>query len=235
MGNNQKEQFKRTNISFESEEVIYRDWYYRPVGVTGNFSAIVMSHGYSTVKEQGLAGFAEAFCDAGFIVLAFDYRFLGESDGNPRGRIVPQKQHDDIRAALVWIFVQEGVDTQRIGLWGTSNLGGHAVYIGALDPRLKLIVVQVLVVENTATVMHEVMAREDSSVFLEYLIEDHTICNEDGSSGEVPIVTPEGELCMLMPSSDTPARHIRHLAGSTIRRRKVLLGVLNISRLHLLS
>ena len=60
-----------------------------------------MSHGFSAVKEQGLDGFAERFAAAGMVVLAFDHRHLGASDGDERGRIVYFEQHDDTRAALV--------------------------------------------------------------------------------------------------------------------------------------
>jgi cephalosporin-C deacetylase-like acetyl esterase len=59
------------------------------------------------------------------------------------GRIVYQEQHDDTRAALGWLTQQSGVDAERIGLWGSSYSGAHAVFLGAFDPRVKVVVAQV--------------------------------------------------------------------------------------------
>jgi cephalosporin-C deacetylase-like acetyl esterase len=105
--------------------------------------AIIMSHGFSATRHMGLPSFAERFQAAGFAVLLFDYRCLGDSDGDERGRIVPQEQHDDLRAAIGFLARQPGIDAARIGLWGTSYSGGHALFVGALDPRIKAIVAQV--------------------------------------------------------------------------------------------
>jgi X-Pro dipeptidyl-peptidase (S15 family) len=95
------------------------------------------------VKEQGLDGFAQRFVAAGMVVLAFDHRHLGASDGDERGRIVFQKQHNDIRAALGWLARQPGIDGERIGLWGSSYSGAHVIFLGAFDPRVKVVVSQV--------------------------------------------------------------------------------------------
>ena len=133
----------REDVEFTSAGLTLRGWLYRPDGAAGNRPAVVMSHGFSAVKEQGLASYAERLVSAGLVVLVFDHRHLGASDGNERGRIVPQEQHDDTRSALDWITQQAGVDVDRIGLWGSSYSGGHAVFIGAFDPRVKVVVAQV--------------------------------------------------------------------------------------------
>jgi len=98
----------RSDISFQSAGLTCRGWLYRPEGGAEPLPAIVMSHGFSAVKEQGLPSFAERFCAAGFAVLVFDYRFLGASDGDERGRIIPQEQHDDLRAAIGYLSTQRG-------------------------------------------------------------------------------------------------------------------------------
>lgn len=202
MENDKKEQSNRINVSFQSQGLACRGWLYRPDGVAGKIPAIVMSHGYSAVKEQGLDGFAEAFCKAGFAVLVFDYRFLGESEGNPRGRIVPQEQHDDIRAALGWISRQQDIDASRIGLWGTSYSGGHALYVGALDPHVKAVVAQAPGLVNLASSMVELYGREYFAGFLEFLAQDLALRNGGKTGGEVPIVAPVGEISML-PTEDS--------------------------------
>ena len=104
----------REDVSFESGGLTCRGWYYPPANGHAPAPAIVMTHGFSAVKEQGLAGFAERFAAAGFAVLAFDCRYLGASGGAERGRIIPQEQHDDLRAALTWMSSRPGVDPQRI-------------------------------------------------------------------------------------------------------------------------
>ena len=113
----------REDVEFTSAGLTLRGWLYRPDSGHGDRPAVVMSHGFSAVKEQGLDGFAERFAAAGFVVLAFDHRHLGASDGDERGRIVFSEQHDDTRAALAWLGEQPGVDGERLGLWGSSYSG----------------------------------------------------------------------------------------------------------------
>ena len=155
-----------------------------------------MSHGFSAVKEQGLDGFARGFCEAGFVVLAFDYRFLGASDGTPRGRIIPQEQHDDNRAALVWLAQQPGVDPARIGIWGSSYSGGHALFMGAMDPRIKVVVAQVPAI-HTAQSLIAMAGREGFDGYLELLAEDHAKRNAGEPGDDIPVVAPEGEPSVL--------------------------------------
>src|SRR5262245_61390016 len=141
----------RTDVSFQSHGATCRGWYYPQTSRPA--PAIVMSHGFSAVKEQHLDGFARRFQAGGFAVLAFDYRCLGASDGEPRGRIVPADQHDDLRAALTWLTARPEIDAARIGMWGTSYSGGHALVLGALDPRVRVVVAQVPAIDATASMI----------------------------------------------------------------------------------
>jgi fermentation-respiration switch protein FrsA (DUF1100 family) len=158
-----------------------------------------MSHGFSAVKEQGLDGFAERFAGAGMNVLVFDHRHLGASDGDQRGRIVFQEQHDDTRAALTWIAQQPGVDGDRIGLWGSSYSGGHALFLGALDPRVKVVVAQVPAVDVIRTFIH-VVGQDTVLAYLGMLAEDHARRNSGEASSPIAVVAPEGEPCVLATS-----------------------------------
>jgi len=79
--------------------------------------AIAMAHGMGTTKEVGLPQFAERFADAGFAVLIFDFRNLGESEGTPRGQIFAEDQQEDYRNAITWLQLHltklpEGTDEQ---------------------------------------------------------------------------------------------------------------------------
>jgi fermentation-respiration switch protein FrsA (DUF1100 family) len=155
-----------------------------------------MSHGYSAVKEMGLEPYAEAFAAAGFAVLAFDYRFLGASEGTPRGRIMPYEQHDDIRAALTWVCEQPGVDKDRIGLWGESFSAGHALFVGALDPRVKVIVA-VVPAMGLAQTLNILGGGDLLRAAQTPLIADHAARQTGGQSREIAVVAQKGTPCVL--------------------------------------
>ncbi|HEX6388441.1 MAG TPA: alpha/beta fold hydrolase [Solirubrobacteraceae bacterium] len=114
---------------------------YRPEG-EGDAPCVVMAHGFSATRDDGLPPYAEAFQAAGLAVVLFDYRHLGASSGEPRQLIDVRKQHDDYRAAVAFARALDGVDPDRIALWGTSFSGGHVVSVAASDPRIAAVVAQ---------------------------------------------------------------------------------------------
>ncbi len=188
----------RSDISFQSGGLACRGWLYRPegAGVGEPVPGIVMSHGFSAVKEQGLPEFAERFAAAGFAVLVFDYRYLGASDGDERGRIVPQEQHDDVRAAIGFLSAQPGVDASRIGLWGSSYSGGHALFVGSLDPRVKVIVAQVPALSVVRSLIG-MMGKEAFAGYLGMFAADFAARTAGQPSAQVPIIAPEGQPCVF--------------------------------------
>ncbi|MFF1605775.1 alpha/beta hydrolase [Streptomyces mirabilis] len=109
----------------------------------GPYPAITMAHGYGAVKEQTLLRLADMFTEAGLAVLVHDHRTFGASDGTPRQDIDPWRQIEDWRRALTYLEARPEVDADRIGLWGSSYAGGHALVLGATDRRLKAVVAQV--------------------------------------------------------------------------------------------
>lgn len=117
-------------------------WLFLPEG-EGARPAITMAHGFAGTMEHGLARFAQAFAAAGFVVLVHDHRNFGTSGGNLRGDIDPWQQIADWRRAISYLETRPEVDPSRIGLWGTSYAGGHALVLGATDRRLRCIVAQV--------------------------------------------------------------------------------------------
>jgi dienelactone hydrolase len=185
----------REDVAFPSAGLTLRGWLYRPAG-KAPAPAIVMSHGFSAVKEQGLSGFAEKFRDAGFAVLVFDYRHLGASDGDDRGRVIPQEQHDDLRAAIAWLSAQDGVDPSRIGLWGTSYAGGHAMFLGLLDPRVKAIGAQAPAI-SVARSLIGLAGHAGFEKYLSLFAADHAARNAGEPGGGVPVVAPAGEPSVL--------------------------------------
>jgi len=134
---------KRTDVEFEVDGgVKLRGWLFVPPG-EGRRPAITMAHGYAGVKEQGIEPFAKAFAEAGFVVLLHDHRGFGASEGLPRQDVDPWRQIADWRRAISYLESLDVVDPKRIGLWGTSYAGGHAIVLGATDRRLKCVVAQV--------------------------------------------------------------------------------------------
>ncbi|WP_426004839.1 alpha/beta hydrolase [Paenarthrobacter sp. NyZ202] len=131
-------------VSFRAEgDVVLRGNLYIPSHGMGPFPALTMSVGYGGVKEHGTLPYAEAFASAGFVVLLHDHRGFGRSEGLPRQDINPWRQIDDWRRAVTYLQTREEVDSERIGLWGSSYSGGHAIVMGATDPRVKVVVSQV--------------------------------------------------------------------------------------------
>ena len=131
------------DIEFTVEgDVTLRGWLFRP-DQPGPRPAITMAHGYAGIREHGLDRFARVFAEAGFVVLVHDHRGFGASDGEPRGDVDPWRQIADWRHAITYLENHPAVDAERIGLWGTSYAGGHALVLGATDRRLKAVVAQV--------------------------------------------------------------------------------------------
>ncbi len=109
--------------------------------VGDKFPAIILCHGFAGFKELLLPAYAESFAKNGYITIVFDYRGFGASEGE-RGRLVPQEQIVDIRNTITYIETLPEVDTERIGLWGTSFGGANAILTAAIDNRVKCLVVQ---------------------------------------------------------------------------------------------
>jgi len=136
----------RTDVEFNAEGTTLRGWLYRPEG-DGPVPGVVMAHGFSAVKEMYLDAFAEVFAEAGLACLVFDNRNFGASDGGPRYEIDPWEQVRDYRHAITYLQTLPGIDRERIGVWGSSYSGGHALMLGAWDRRLRAVVAQVPLID----------------------------------------------------------------------------------------
>ena len=100
---------------------------------------IVLCHGYTGVKDLYLPDNARVLNDAGYVVLTFDYKGWGDSEGS-RSRLAPYSRVADVQAAMTFLGLQESVDEDRIGLYGTSYGGATVVWVAAFDPRVKCLV-----------------------------------------------------------------------------------------------
>ena len=115
---------------------------YTPDRAGAQVGCVVMAHGFSATRDDGLPAYAEAFCDAGFAVILFDYRHFGASTGQPRQLLDIGRQQDDYRAVVEWARHADGIDPDRIALWGSSFSGGHVVAVAAGDPRIAAVIAQ---------------------------------------------------------------------------------------------
>jgi uncharacterized protein len=134
-------------VSFTSAGEIVRGDLYLPEG-PGPHPVIVMAGGWCYVKELRQPQYAEEFVSRGFAALIFDYRRLGASDGEPRQHIIGWDQIEDYRNAITYLCLREDIDSDRVGAWGISYSGGHVLILGAVDPRVKVIVSNVPVIDG---------------------------------------------------------------------------------------
>jgi len=136
-----------------------------PAGRDGPRPAILLCHGWGGLKEHLAERYAIPFAQAGYVCLVFDYRGWGGSDGRMistpetpplleageqtvavrviRELVDPLDQIADVRACFAWLISEEGVDPQRVGLWGSSYGGGHVIVVAGTDDRVKAVVAQI--------------------------------------------------------------------------------------------
>lgn len=132
----------RHDLTFPSGDGSCAAWYYEPTDAPTAGPVIVMAHGLGGVKEMRLDAFAERFAAAGYRCLVFDYRHFGASTGEPRQLLSVAKQQEDWRSAVAHARNLDGVDPERVVLWGTSFGGGHVIHTGARDPRIAAVISQ---------------------------------------------------------------------------------------------
>jgi uncharacterized protein len=135
--------FERTRVSVESGGLNCAGYLYRPANASGNVPCVVMANGFSNTMDWILPAYAERFAAAGFAVLIFDYRYFGESEGQPRQLVSVKRQREDIRSAIRFARNQTSSDPNRIALWGTSLGGGHVIAVAAEEPRIAAVIAQV--------------------------------------------------------------------------------------------
>lgn len=140
-------------LEFSSHGTTCRGVLYLPDGSTGKRPCIVMAHGFALTHASGLLPFKQAFCDAGYAVFAFDYRSFGDSDGEPRQVMVPNREVEDYLAATRFVRTLEAVDASRICLWGTSFAGGLVIKSAALDGHVQATISQCPLVDGLGGVL----------------------------------------------------------------------------------
>jgi hypothetical protein len=110
---------------------------YIPQNIVGKLPAVAVSGPFGAVKEQSSGLYAQKLAECGFLTIAFDPSFTGESGGMPRRVASPDINTEDFSAAVDFLSVQENVDANRIGILGICGWGGLAINAAAADTRIK--------------------------------------------------------------------------------------------------
>lgn len=110
---------------------------YVPKNVEGKLAAIAVCGPFGAVKEQAAGLYAQNMAERGFLTIAFDPSFTGESGGQPRYMASPDINTEDFQAAVDFLSLQENVDSEKIGIIGICGWGGMALNVAALDTRIK--------------------------------------------------------------------------------------------------
>ena len=110
---------------------------YVPKNAKGKLAAIAVSGPFGAVKEQTSGIYAQHMAERGFLTIAFDPSYTGESGGEPRRMASPDINTEDFMAAVDFLSAQDNVNAERIGIIGICGWGGMAINAAALDPRIK--------------------------------------------------------------------------------------------------
>lgn len=140
---------------------------YKPKNAEGKLAAIAVCGPFGAVKEQAAGLYAQTMAERGFLTIAFDPSFTGESGGQPRYMASPDINTEDFQAAVDYLSLREDVDLEKIGIIGICGWGGMALNAAALDTRIKATVASTMYdmarvnangyfdAENSETARHE--------------------------------------------------------------------------------
>jgi hypothetical protein len=147
-------------------------------------AGIVLCHGYTGVKDIYLPDNARVLNEAGYVVLVFDYKGWGDSEG-PRSRLAPYSRVADVQAALTFLGTRPDVDPARLGIYGTSYGGATVVWVAAIDERVRC-TVSVVGIGHGARWMRSVRRPDEWHDLLARSAQDRTKRALEGKSALVP-------------------------------------------------
>lgn len=178
----------KMNISFFSGGLLVKGWFFTPKATTNNkLPAIVMAPGFSGTKECNYQFYASNFAKAGFGVLLFDYPNFGESGGTLRGEADPWQQIQAYRDGISFLQTLPSVDPDRIGVWGGSYSGGHALVTSAIDPRVKCVVSMTPFISGSYYIHN--MPPEVKSFLYQQFQADRLARINGGEPAKIPVAT----------------------------------------------
>jgi pimeloyl-ACP methyl ester carboxylesterase len=178
---------------------------------------VVLAHGFGGTVDSGLLAFAERFAEAGLDALAFDYRHFGASGGEPRQLLSIRSQLEDYAAALAHARSLDGVDADRVVLWGSSYSGGHVVAAAVSDSRVAAVISQVPAMDGALTLLNLVRyAGAGPLARLSVLaVRDLLSSLRGGAPVMAPAIGPPGSVAFMTTADAEPG--MRAIAGPSWR------------------
>ncbi|WP_338734131.1 alpha/beta hydrolase [Mangrovimonas cancribranchiae] len=157
---------------------------YSPKSKEGKLPALTISGPYGAVKEQASGLYANQMAERGFVVLAFDPSYTGESGGEPRHVASPEINTEDFSAAIDFLGLQDNVDREKIGIIGICGFGGFALNATAVDKRVKAVATTSMydMSRVTAKGYFDSTTPEQRSEMLEQMSQQRWVDAEKGTS-----------------------------------------------------
>ncbi len=222
----------RADLDFDSHGTRCSAWHFPAaddaLSGPGGRPCVVMGHGFGATKDAGLEPFAERFAAAGLDVVIFDYRGYGTSDGDLRQNVQHLRHREDYHAAVAAARALDGVDPDRVIVWGSSYAGGHVIAVAAQDPRIAGVVSQGAAMDGLAAVL--LILRYAGPLQLLRLTA-HGMRDIAGSwlgrkPHLIPVVGPPGSHAAITPEGAEVG--YTHIMGPTFRNEMCARGILQI-------
>lgn len=192
----------RIDTTFPSGGEHCAAYVYRPDEATEDVPCVVMAHGFSATRDDRLPAYAERFEAAGMAVVVFDYRHFGASTGEPRQLLDIKQQLADWEAAIAFARSLDGVDAERVALWGSSFSGGHAMQLAQTHGRIAAVVAQAPFTDGIAA-LRAASPRNVARATAEGLL-DRVGALAGRPPRYMPVVGPPGSFALLTSSEAEP-------------------------------
>ncbi|HEX4247743.1 MAG TPA: alpha/beta fold hydrolase [Pseudonocardia sp.] len=191
---------------------------------------VVLVHGGGATHDMGLPAYEQAFAGAGLAVLAFDFRHLGSSGGEPRGLMSPRRYLADVRSALDFVRARPELDAGRIALWGTSFGASHVVATAARHPEVAAAVVQCPVFSGRQVALHGGLGQ--LAGFTGPIVSDLVRAATGRPRRYLPIVGRPGERAFVNQPGAWEGWHSLVADGSSFDNRVPAAAALDMLRYH---
>lgn len=222
----------RTDLHIDSGGTRLAAWHFAASGdaltKANGRPCVVMAHGFGATKDAGLEPFAERFQAAGADVIVFDYRGFGTSAGDTRQDVNHLAHRQDYASVIALARTLDGVDPDRIVLWGSSYSGGHVIAVAAKDSRICGVISQGAAMDGLAAVLM-ILGYAGPLQLVKLTV--HALRDVVGTPLRraphlIPIVGPPGSLAAIT-SADGESGY-RTIMGPTFRNEMRARGILRI-------
>lgn len=195
-------------IAFKSGREYCRGTHYLPLPkiASDKMPCVILAHGFGGTADAGLHPYARVFAESGMHAIIFDYRHFGSSEGLPRQLVSIRCQLQDWHAAIAFARSQEGIDAERIVLWGISLSGGHVIHVADRDRRIFAIIAQFPMLDGLAA-LRNIFSYAGYGQILKLMsagIRDFMSKLLGMKAVMIPIVGPPGELAALSTPDAEP-------------------------------